>query len=155
MVQAFGSDLKCSSINETATPVIHVPSAPKPDASLQYFSHLSSLDKAVSYIKTSICPSTSQSCKNNADTLLNASYLDADYDAEAETLVVTAFWDAPPRGWTESIPAPTGSSTTEVGVLVHEPNPDPEDIAFGGFLTVLGRDTAPSTSSLPPPLPSA
>lgn len=33
----------------------------------------------------------------------------------------------------------------EIGVLSHEPNPDPEDIQFGGFLTVLGSDDKPST----------
>ena len=146
----FGADLKCSSTEKTATPVIQIEGAP-PTTELQYFSYLPSLDHFVSHLTRSICAPDSKSCKETANSLRGVSYLDVDYAEESSSVVVTAFWDSPPTGWTERLSAPSKVATTEVGVLTHEKNPDPEDIAFGGFLTVLGRDTAPSTSlfSLP------
>jgi hypothetical protein len=81
--------------------------------------------------------------------LASATYLDIDYDAISHAVVLNAFWNKSPRGpgWTEVIALPGKEETIEVGVLNHEPNPDPEDIAFSGFLTVLGQDDKPSTSS--------
>ena len=146
----FGPDLKCSSTEKTATPVIQIDGAP-PTAELQYFSYLPSLDNLVSHLKHSICPSASKSCREAVDSLGNVSYLDIDYTEASPSIVVTAFWDSPPSGWSERLSLPSQTTTTEVGILMHEKNPDPEDIAFSGFLTVLGRDTAPSTS---PPISS-
>ena len=76
----------------------------------------------------------------------SASYIDIDYDAISQAVIVTVFWPNAPsgRGWIEQFTAPENESTVEIGVLSHEPNTDPEDIQFGGFLTVLGRDDKPS-----------
>lgn len=78
----------------------------------------------------------------------SASYIDIDYDAISQAAVFTLVWPHAPstRGWIEQFNAPKDDSTVEIGVLSHEPNTDPEDIQFGGFLTVLGRDDKPSTT---------
>lgn len=80
----------------------------------------------------------------------SASYLDIDYDAMSQAVVFTAVWLRAPskEGWSESITLPEADTTTEIGVLAHESNTDPEDIQFGGFLTVLGRDDKPSITLL-------
>lgn len=74
------------------------------------------------------------------------SYIDIDYDAISQTIVFTALWHKAPseKGWIDHIKTPREGSTIEIGVLAHEPNTDPEDIQFGGFLTVLGQDDKPS-----------
>lgn len=79
----------------------------------------------------------------------SVSYIDIDYDAISQAVVFTAVWSEAPssKGWRETITSPGEDSTIEIGVLAHEPNTDPEDIQFGGFLTVLGRDDKPSTRS--------
>lgn len=79
-------------------------------------------------------------------TLLSASYLDIDYDAISHALIINAMWAKAPKtkSWTENISLPGKEETIEVGVLNQESNPDPEDLAFSGFLTVLGQDTKPS-----------
>ncbi|KAJ4303077.1 protease B nonderepressible form [Kalmusia sp. IMI 367209] len=143
---AFDLGLKCSSTQEAATTLAYLSERSRPDTSLQYYSYLPTLTQLVSYIRKNICSSSSKTCKERAESLLGVSYLDIDYDSTAAKVVLTAFWESPPKEpiWTDHITALTGEQTVEVGVLTHEPNPDPEDIAFGGFLTVLGRDTAPN-----------
>ncbi len=74
-------------------------------------------------------------------------YVDIDYDAISQAVVCTVVWSSGPRiGWTDQYTAAEEDSTIEIGVLSHEPNTDPEDIQFGGFLTVLGQDAKPSTT---------
>jgi hypothetical protein len=86
-----------------------------------------------------------------AGAVSDADYVDMDYDSISQAVVVTIHWSESPRqpegGWTESISVPDNESTIEIGVLSHESNSDPEDIQFGGFLTVLGRDDSPSKST--------
>jgi hypothetical protein len=82
-----------------------------------------------------------------ADEVNDADYVDLDYDATTQTVVFTfqstkTFVE--PGSWTETINLPDKESTIEIGVLSHEFNSDPEDIQFGGVLTVLGRDDEPS-----------
>jgi hypothetical protein len=79
-----------------------------------------------------------------------ADYVDMDYDAATQTVVVTFHstkFFLEPGSWMETISLPSSESTVEIGVLSHELNSDPEDIQFGGFLTVLGRDDTPSKST--------
>lgn len=99
-------------------------------------------------MEQSICKNDNKACAEAAKSLLEASYLDIDYTT---SLTLTAFWASPPGGWTERIAAPPAGQTKEIGVLTHEPNPDPEDIGFGGFLTVLGRDSAPKPTRFQTP----
>lgn len=117
-------------------------------ATSQYYSHLPSLSNLATYVQQKICKTSEKGCKEAASSLVSASYLDIDYDTISHALVLNAFWSSAPdnRHWTETIAAPARDESIEVGVLTHEKNPDPEDIAFGGFLTVLGQDSKPSTS---------
>jgi len=116
-------------------------------ASNQYYSYLPSLQHLAGYFRDSICKSTSRECKEVASSLLSASYLDIDYDTISHAVVLNAYWSESPKGasWAETITLPSKDQIIEIGVLNHERNPDPEDIGFGGFLTVLGEDEAPST----------
>lgn len=115
-------------------------------ASSQYYSYVPTLADFVFVLKK-LCPPSSVACKDAASSLLSASYLDIDYDAISHAVKIDAFWERAPlaESWTESIFLPGTQETIEIGVLHHESNPDPEDIAFSGFLTVLGQNTKPST----------
>jgi hypothetical protein len=118
-------------------------------SSLQYYSALPSLKNLVLYLQHKGCPAASSACKHYAQSLLSASYLDLDYDAISHALTVHAFWAQEPEigAWSEAI-AKKGEGSVEVGVLRNERIPDEEDVGFSGFLTVVGRDTEPSTSIL-------
>lgn len=118
-------------------------------ASSQYYSYLSSIREVATVLGQRFCRSTkSEECLSLALSLSTATYMDIDYDTITRALVINAGWPSAPseKGWTETI-SKVSSGTVEVGVLNHEPNPDPEDIQFGGFLTVLGQDSAPSKPS--------
>ncbi|KAF2750111.1 PIG-X-domain-containing protein [Sporormia fimetaria CBS 119925] len=144
--QTFGHELKC---NSTVTAFTKAPILSKRfshSPSLQYHSHLPSITHLIRYIQDKLCPPSSSSCKNGASSLDSTSYTDIDYDTISHALTLNAFFPSAPDpsiGWTETISLPSTSSTIEIGILNHEPNPDPEDIAFAGFLTVLGKDTKP------------
>ncbi|KAJ4353874.1 protease B nonderepressible form [Didymosphaeria variabile] len=88
----FDPENECSfdlDAEEIATPVFHATEDPEPDAYLQYYSYLTTINQLVSLIEKKLLSEVFRS-RN-----------------------------------------------------LHRPNPDPEDIAFGGFLTVLGPDAAP------------
>jgi hypothetical protein len=121
-------------------------------ASLQYYGYLESPLGLVNYILERLSGTSSERLDDAVLSLIEASYIDIDYDAISHTVVLNAFWEKAQdyRSWTETTSLSTKDETIEIGVLSHEPNPDPEAIAFAGFLTVLGQDTKPSTStSLP------
>jgi len=116
--------------------------------STQYYSQLPSLHDLVTYLQHKGCPSTSAVCKDAAESLISADYVDLDYDAISHALILHAFWARDPEnasGWTETISEVKAGGSVEIGVLSREENPDPEDVAFSGFLTVLGQDAEPST----------
>lgn len=75
-----------------------------------------------------------------------------DFDTISHALILNAFWARKPSvdSWSETISLRQKDETIEVGILTNEKAVDAEDLAFSGFLTVLGKDTKPSTSS---PLP--
>ncbi|KAF2676782.1 PIG-X-domain-containing protein [Lentithecium fluviatile CBS 122367] len=150
---AFGPDLKCSSTNEASTKLPILSERFSMSASSQYYSYLPTLNSLVSYIQEEVCKSSVKACKNAASSLLSASYLDIDYDTISHAVVLNAFWSGSPEAnhWTETITLPSKDQTTEVGVLNYEKNPDPEDIGFGGFLTVLGQDDAPKPTQFQTP----
>jgi hypothetical protein len=106
---------------------------------LQYYSPFSENDWGASKVAGWL--------RNMTGAKSTPSYVDIDYDAISQAVICTAVWsDSPSRvGWTDQFTASDEESTMEIGVLSHEPNPDPEDIQFGGFLAVLGSDDKPST----------
>ena len=148
--KVLSADLKCSSTNETSIKLPILSERFSMSASSQYFAYLDSLGNVLDNFQEKFCKARNDVCKELATQLLTAAYVDVDYDTISRAVVLTAGWsDAEGHeGWSEKIQLPEKDSTVEIGVLNHEPNPDPEDVQFGGFLTVLGQDTAPSTYTI-------
>jgi hypothetical protein len=122
-------------------------------ATSQYYSYLPSIRDAATVLGSRFCRSKSSGCLNVALSLSTATYLDIDYDTISRALVLNAGYPSPPSstGWSETLIRTPASGTFEIGVLHHEPNPDPEDIGFGGFLTVLGQDSVPKATRFQTP----
>lgn len=118
-------------------------------ASSQYYAFLPSIKETISRLAKRICRKFNESCETILSRVETASYLDIDYDTITRALVINVGWSSTPseNGWTESISRGKKDGTIEIGVLTHEANSDPEDIGFGGFLTVLGQDESPSQSA--------
>ncbi|KAK0662223.1 Protein pbn1 [Lasiodiplodia hormozganensis] len=156
---AFGNELKCNTPSDTfiSTPVISERFATSSFA--QYHSLLPSLQHLVTYISDKFC--TSDDCRAKASSLLSASYIDFDFDAISNALVINAFWaEGPAEGglWNEEV-SRGQADTMEVGVLNNEVPLEPEELSLSGFLTVVGDDTKakPTLFSFPSrhhPLPS-
>lgn len=122
-------------------------------ASSQYYGYLPSIKDLVTVLGQRFCRKSGPNCLSHFLKLSTATYMDIDYDTISGALVINAGWpSAPdPEGWTETTTRLPYDGTVEIGVLMHEQNPDPEDVQFGGFLTTLGQDTKPSTY-VPPSL---
>jgi hypothetical protein len=117
-------------------------------ASSQYYAYLSSIKDVATILGQKFCRSSkSTECLSHFLSLSMATYVDIDYDTISRALVINAGWPFAPDedGWSETVLRAGPDETVEIGVLMHEPNPDPEDVQFGGFLTVLGQDSSPST----------
>lgn len=83
---------------------------------------------------------------------MSASYIDFDFDAISNALVINAFWaEGPAEGglWNEEV-SRGQADTMEVGVLNNEVPLEPEELSLSGFLTVVGDDTK---ASMQPSLP--
>ncbi|PVI07591.1 PIG-X-domain-containing protein [Periconia macrospinosa] len=147
----FGSELKCASMSEASTKMPILSERFSMSTTSQYYSHLESLSTLVGFIQHKVCKS--KACRQAAEALLSAAYVDIDYDAISHALVLNAFGATGPTTgyWDETISFESEAHSTEVGVLTHEKNPDPEDIGFGGFLTVLGQDQAPKPTRFQTP----
>ncbi|KAJ4367117.1 protease B nonderepressible form [Neocucurbitaria cava] len=145
--------LKCSSTNASAIKLPILSERFSQSASSQYFAYLDSLEKVITNFQEKFCKTKDDICGKLATQLLSAKYVDVDYDTISRAVVLTAGWnDAEGReGWSEEIQLPSKDSTVEIGVLMHEPNSDPEDIQFGGFLAVLGQDLSPKATRFQTP----
>jgi hypothetical protein len=149
-----GSEVKCSSTSETSIKLPTLSERFSMSAALQYYSFLPSVQDIISRLSDQLCGGSDRVCKILSHDLSTSSYIDIDYNTIDRTVIVNAGWPSAPdeNGWTETISrkADGMDGTTEIGVLTQEPNPDPEDIQFGGFLTVLGLKSEPSK---PSPIP--
>ncbi|KAF2257787.1 hypothetical protein CC78DRAFT_572948, partial [Lojkania enalia] len=143
--EVFGDVLKCSDAKESFIKLPVLSERFSMSASSEYYAYVPALSNLVSYIQENLSPTGSTSGKVAAESLLSASYLDIDYDTISHAIIVNAFFSEPKTAstWTETISLASKEETIEIGVLNHEPNPDPEDVAFSGFLTVLGQDSIP------------
>lgn len=143
----FGSvdkHFKCTTSDETAIKMPMLSERFTMSTALQYYSPFSEADWEATKVAGWIATMTGSN-----DT---PSYVDIDYDAISQAVVYTAVWSNKSKnGWTDKYTAPEedSDSTMEIGVLSHEANTDPEDYQFGGFLTVLGQDSKPSTTPVP------
>ena len=102
----------------------------------------------MTYVQQKICPKSDKVCAGRAALLRSATYLDVDFDAISQSLVLTAFYSSSPDfdGWTEKISRLDYSAKVEVGVLAPESPQQPEELSLGGFLLVLGEDLKASMS---------
>ncbi|KAF1915531.1 PIG-X, partial [Ampelomyces quisqualis] len=137
--------LKCSSTNESSIRLPVLSERFSMSASSQYYAYLPSIKDVATVLGQRFCRSKSQQCLSHALSLSTATYIDIDYDTISGALVINGGWPSAPdeHGWTEKTSRRESDGTIEIGVLMHELNPDPEDIQFGGFLTVLGEDSSP------------
>ncbi|KAF1362061.1 PIG-X-domain-containing protein [Lizonia empirigonia] len=136
----FGQNLKCSSSNETAVQMPMLSERFSMSTASQYYSPFSFDELNKSVLPDRVCPVGHDMCDYLREYLPSASYVDLDYDAISQALIFTAVWSQAPSegGWSDVVSKrPADQSTIEIGVLAHEPNTDPEDVQFGGFLTVL------------------
>ena len=94
------------------------------------------------YLQQKVCPEIDQSCRLRAASLRSADYLDVDYDAISQSLVLSAFWHSSPQAevWDERITNSQASTKVEVGVLANEKPTEPEEFSLAGSLTVIGED---------------
>jgi hypothetical protein len=141
--------LNCSSTTESSIKLPVLSERFSMSASSQYYAYLESIKEVATIFGQRVCRSKGEECLSLALSLSMASYLDIDYDTITRALVINAGWPHPPsdKGWMDKISRKESDGTVEIGVLMHEPNPDPEDIQFGGFLTSLGQDSSPSKTS--------
>ena len=97
-----------------------------------------------------MCSSTDKVCKSKAKSLNEANYLDIDYDAISQMLVVTMFRHelSSTEGWNEKVQISEEKRTVEVGVFVNENPIEPEEISLGGFQAIVDKDKKPSKEIL-------
>jgi hypothetical protein len=153
--RVYSRAVKCSSVNETAIKMSVIPENASTSPSMHFYSAVPASGQVrwVPSLRNLAQNMRERFYRDNdifeklADEVDAADYVDLDYDATTQTVVFTfqstkTFVE--PGSWTETINLPDKESTIEIGVLSHEFNSDPEDIQFGGVLTVLGRDDEPS-----------
>ena len=116
-------------------------------ASSQFYSEVGPLSDFVLYVQQKICAGTDSQCQENAISLNLAQSLDVDYDAISQSVVLRVLWPHPPEasGWTVEFHRLNAKNRIEVGVLANEKPKQVEEVSMGGFLTVLGEDSKPST----------
>ncbi|OQE39781.1 hypothetical protein PENCOP_c006G00656 [Penicillium coprophilum] len=114
-------------------------------ASLQYYTHLPSIQSLVEYIQSIFCAQSradGPECHTWANALLSADSVDIDYDSISHALTVSGLWTSPPTGgWTEVFQKPASDADQiEFGLLGAEGGLEPEEIKMGGLLAVVGQD---------------
>lgn len=120
-------------------------------AAFQYYQPLPSLHDLAVYVQQKLCSADDIRCHQRANMLNSATYIDMDFDTISHALIVNAFWShGPEQGrWAETVRAYSPTDSFEVGILNTEKSTEAEELALGGFLTVIGEDTKPSTSRIP------
>lgn len=99
----------------------------------------------VTYMQQKVC-ADHERCKTRASILTFADYVDLDYDAISQSVILSAFWHASPNfgTWDEFFDIRERLVKLEVGILANEKPSGPEELSLGGFLSVLGEDSRPS-----------
>ena len=115
-------------------------------AAYQHNEHLSSVEDLVTYIQQKVCLGNFE-CIAEVERVRHADYLDFDYDAITQSVLLSAFWVRSPgteERWNERIGRRKTSDRVEVGVFSQEKSTQPEEISLGGYLAVVGKDSKPS-----------
>ncbi len=118
----------------------------------QYFSFQQTADGLPAAFLKLVCNGTApglRDCDAVLEELKHASTIDVDFDAISHAVILTVMW--PPKtadsGSARShstIRQASPQDTIEVGVLHPEATTEPEELALGGFLTVVGETDHPS-----------
>ena len=116
----------------------------------QYHQVLPSLRDFVDYVQKKACSPGDSVCGQQVERLRKTSYVDMDFDAISQTLVINAFWKEAPsaEGWTERFSSKGDENAVEIGVLANEKATEAEELSFGGFLAVVGSGEKPSECSI-------
>ncbi|KAI4654574.1 uncharacterized protein J4E79_008448 [Alternaria viburni] len=151
----ISSDLKCLSTSSSSTKMPVLSERFSMSATSQYYSYLDDIDRVRSFFQQKFCKKDGKSyCLDAIDGFALSDYVDVDYDTISRSVVLTAESSnagSAHEGWTETIRLPSKGATVEIGVLSLEGNADPEDVQFGGFLTVLGQDDKPKPTRFQTP----
>lgn len=101
------------------------------------------LNDLITYIQLKICSPQDEECLDKASSLNTVNYLDIDYDAISQSLVLSVFRHepSPPGTWTAKFQKSGDFAKTEIGVLASEKATEPEELSLGGFLTTIGEST--------------
>lgn len=126
--KAFGIS-ECKSV---ATSFSEIPGAH------QFYSPTTSVSPFHSYLKELVCRS-SEKCESRLQHLQSADYVDINYDAISQSLVVAAFTSKQTEPWQLTLQS-LEVDKVEVGVLGLENPVAPESFTLSGFLHVVGVD---------------
>lgn len=101
---------------------------------------------------TSSEPAPSLQCGNLISRLEQAGHFDLDFDAEKSTLSLVALWAANDASHFRAQAARQHQAIAhddrvEVGVLEAQQAKKQDELSLGGYLTVLGEDSRPSSCS--------
>ncbi|KAI9721459.1 MAG: hypothetical protein M1812_002221 [Candelaria pacifica] len=143
----FGGELKCTSPKETFTRDPLLSERFSHSSTFQYYQILPSLANLVTYLQQHACMQSDQLCISRVSRLQKASYVDVDFDAISQAVVLKAFSDRPisTKGvWNETMKIVSANDRVEIGILANEKPLESEELNLGGFLTVVGEDEKPS-----------
>ncbi|EGX89254.1 protein pbn1 [Cordyceps militaris CM01] len=138
LLQAFGP-VGCES-REAFTEIDH-----KSNDSITgryFYQHVEALEDFMAYFSTTFCTELDPECQARVRGLNVAASLDITYDAEPQTVKMTAFW---PLRSQNLVAIAADSRRTEVGIMgLDEPvNMKPHELGVSGTLTVLKEQTKP------------
>ncbi|RMZ04852.1 hypothetical protein D0862_05171 [Hortaea werneckii] len=146
--QLFSPDLKCYSSAESFSSPPILSERFSSAAQYQYFYPLSRLIHFQTTLAKLVCGTggLKSSCVNEAAALSYASYLDIDFDVISHAVTLSGFWrEGLSADMAKSVPSKgSPNDSLEVGVLVAEKSDEPEELKFGGYLTVIGEDDEPN-----------
>ncbi|KAI1006612.1 hypothetical protein K3495_g1609 [Podosphaera aphanis] len=146
--RAFG-DIDCIDPEKSFT--VFSSKAFSRSTSYQYYSPLHTLTNFTEFVQNTVCSQLSSDlakhCVERINSFVSAQSLDISYSTMTHALTITSFTP------TESQPLSLSLSTRdfqqgfhsrhEIGIFAPQPSRATGEISLGGFLTVLGDDTAP------------
>ncbi|GAM84209.1 hypothetical protein ANO11243_022020 [Dothideomycetidae sp. 11243] len=142
----FGPELRCGKTEEAFTRQDILSERFAMSPAYQYYQQLPLINNLVDYISANYCSGTksASSCTDRVQSLQQASFLDFDYDAISQSIVVTAVW--PPTRHSSMDRKRSANDRVEIGILNREKATEEEQLSLGGFLTVLGDDDEPKAT---------
>jgi hypothetical protein len=119
-------------------------------AIFQYYDYVSSLNPLIYSIQKAACGETNYDCALQVSDLIYADSIDIDYDSISNAFTVGAFWSKSrldDKKWWETHLRPRHGDSVEIGALTNETPEEAEDLRYSGFLTKIGENTEPCTST--------